>query len=191
MSPRPTAGPPRPDMPPMPSGMQARYPRPEQQLSPHPPIRHLSLGWDEERRLPPYRESSSRWQEEKPITGFGTLPSRSQPYQPAQREARDANQGQRHGAKVRLQTPIEHRQRAPEDDDEDGLGSSPSDSLRRSSVKAESKADARRLERSDRFEVIERDMYESTSGSADEDGYVHVPNNDGRPHGRSFRTAPR
>ena len=77
--------------------------------------------------------------------------------------------------------PVTHRQRTPEEDDEDGLGSPRGNSLRRPRVKAESKAD--------RFEVIERDVYESTSGSADEDGYVHVPGSDRRPDGRSFRKA--
>ena len=52
------------------------------------------------------------------------------------------------------------------------------------------KADDKSFERSDCFEVIERDVYESTSGSADEDGYVHVPSSERRPYGRSFRTAP-
>ena len=58
-------------------------------------------------------------------------------------------------------------------------------------MKAECKADDRSSERSDRFEVIEHDVYESTSGSADEDGYVHVPGSARRPHRRSFRTAPK
>ena len=178
-------------MPPMPSGTRARYLRPEQQAPPRPPARSSSLAWEEERPLPPRRGSSSHWQEEEPVTGLGTLPSRSQPYQSAQREARDASQGQRHGAKVSLQTPVERRQRAPEEDDVDGLGSSRNNSLRGSRVKAVCKADDRGFERSDRFEVIERDVSESTSGSADEDGYVHVPSSDVRPHGRSFRTAPR
>ena len=90
--------------------------------------------------------------------------------------------------KIRLQTPFDRRQGSPEEDGEDGLGSSRSNSLRGSRVKAGCKADDRR---SDRFEVIEHDVYESTSGSADEDGYVHVPNSDRRPHERSFRTAPK
>ena len=93
--------------------------------------------------------------------------------------------------KTRLQTPFDPRQRSPEEDSEDGLGSSRSDSLRGFRGKAGFKADDRSLERSDRFEVIEHDVYESTSGSADEDGYVHVPNSDRRPHERSFRTAPK
>ena len=112
---------------------------------------------------------------------MGTLPARSQPYQPAKREARDTNQGQRHGAKVRLQMPAKRRQRAPEEDDEDELASSRSNSLRRSRVKAESKPDDRSFEMSDRFEVIEHDVYGSTSGSGDEDEYVHVPGSGGRP----------
>lgn len=181
-------GPRRLDMPPMPSRTQARYLGPEQQMSPRPPARNSSLGWEEERPLPPHRGSSSRWQEEEPLSGLGTLSSRPQPYQPAQREARDANQGQRHGAKVRLQTPVGRRQRTPQED-EDESGSSRSNSLSGSTVIVE--PDDSNSQGSDRFEEIKHDVYESTSGSADEDGYVHVPGRGRRPHRLSFRPAPR
>ena len=202
MSPRPPARPRRPDMPPTLSEMRAMTKHQlramserqlraisERQLSSRPPAHHSSLGWEEERPLPPHRESSSRWQEAKPLTGLGILPSRSQPCQPAHREAWDALHGQRHGAKVGLQTPFTRRQRSPEEDDEDESGSSRSSSLSGSTLIAES--DDRSSQGSDRFEVIEHDVFERTSGSADEDGYVHLPGSDRRSYGRSFRTAHR
>ena len=91
------------------------------------------------------------------------------------------NQGQNNSAKVHLQTPAKRRQRTPEEDDEGESGSSRNNSLGKSTEKAQSRPDGRRFEMSDHFEVIEHDVCGSTSGSGDEDGYVHVPGSGGRP----------